>query len=108
MPSMIATDSAIIPVHDNVLVDPEDYVSSGGIVIPEGVELDPEKNSRTGRVLAVGRGPLMDNAESGFGPMECREGDRIEYLVAYAKQIKVGGVRRDVIRDRYVLFRYGD
>ncbi len=96
----------IIPVHDNVLVEPDEYKSEGGIIVPEGVELDPEKNSRSGRVIGVGRGPLMDNADTGFGPMECRIGDRIEYLSAYAKVIKVEGKRRDVVRDRYVLFRY--
>lgn len=98
----------IFPVHDNVLIEPEEYKSDGGIIVPEGVELDPEKNSRTGRVLAVGRGPLMDNADSGFGPMECREGERVEYLSAFAKTVKIDGKRRDVVRDRYVLWRYGD
>jgi co-chaperonin GroES (HSP10) len=98
----------IIPVHDNVLIKPDEYRSPGGIVIPDSVELDPEKQSRTGTVLAVGTGPLMDNATSGFGPMECRPGERVEYLTAYAKPVDVGGKRHDVVRDRYVLWRYGD
>lgn len=98
----------IIPVHDNVVIEREEYKSAGGIVIPQGVELDAEKTSRTGRVLAVGRGPLMDNAVSGFGPMECREGERVEYLSAYAKEVEVQGKSCDVVRDRYVLWRYGD
>ncbi len=97
----------IVPLHDNVLVAPEEYKSEGGIIVPDGVELDPEKNSRSGIVLGVGRGPLMDNADTGFGPMECRIGEKVEYLSAYAKSIKIGGKRRDVVRDRYVLFRYG-
>ncbi len=106
MATMIASSVDVIPLHDMVLVKPEEYKSNGGIVIPDGIELDPEKTSRTGRVVAVGRGPLMDNAESGYGPMECREDDRIEYLSAYAKPIKVNGQTFDVIRDRYCLFRY--
>ncbi len=97
----------IIPVHDNVLVEREER-KVGSIVIPDSVDLDDDKNSRTGRVVAVGSGPLMDNATSGFGPMECRPGERVEYLAAYAKAIEVQGKGYDVVRDRYVLFRYGD
>ena len=100
--------SEIIPVHDNVLIEREDYVSPGGIVIPDGAELDQEVASRTGRVLAVGRGPLMDNAQANFGPMECRPGERVEYLRAFAKEVEIKGKKHDVVRDRYVLWRYGD
>jgi len=98
----------IIPVHDNVLIEREEYVSPAGIVVPQNVDLDPETTSRTGKVVAIGSGPLMDNATSGFGPMECRAGERVEYLRAYAKEIEVRGRKLDVVRDRYVLFRYGD
>lgn len=98
----------LIPLHDWVLIEPEEYKTGGGILIPEGVDVDPETMSKTGRVLAVGNGPLMDSAVNGFGPMECRPGERVEYLTPRMRPIKVQGKVRHVVRDRDVIFRYGD
>lgn len=94
----------IIPFHAWVVIKPEEqYV--GKIAIPDSVDLDPETMSRTGEVVAVGRGTLMDSGE--FCPLESRPGDWVEYLTVLVKRIKIGGKEHHVVRDQNVIFRYG-
>lgn len=96
----------LIPLHDWVIIEPEEFKTEGGIVIPDGVDVDPDTASKTGRVVAVGRGTLMDSGE--YCELESRPGYRVEYLTAIVKPIKHGGKTYHVIRDRNVVFRYGD
>ncbi len=99
-------EEGIIPLHDFVVIEPEEYKSDGGIVIPVGIDVDPDTQSKTGRVIAVGRGTLMDSGE--FCDLETRPDDRVEYLVAVLKIIRISGKEYHVVRDRNVIFRYGE
>jgi chaperonin GroES len=50
----------LVPVYENLLValDKVEEVSAGGIVLPI---LDEKKEHRTGKVLGVGEGRVLDN-----------------------------------------------
>jgi len=87
-----------IPMHDNVLIKPEndeEQMSRGGIIIPDTAK---EKSNR-GVVIAVGEGKFYDTRT--LIPMRLGVGDKIMYS-------KYGGVEVEIDDEEYVLLSEAD
>ena len=85
----------IRPLHDRVLIKrvEEETTSPGGIVLPGTAA---EKPSR-GRVIAVGRGKLMENGE--IRPLDVKAGDHVLFGKYSGNEVKVDGEDYIVMRE---------
>jgi chaperonin GroES len=87
----------IRPLHDRVVIKrlEEDRTSPGGIVIPDSATEKPSQ----GKVLAVGRGKVLDNGE--VRALEVKKGDRVLFGKYSGNEVKIDG-------DDYVVLREDD
>jgi len=87
----------ITPLADMVLVRriPDSETTFGGIVIPESCRT-PRTGTRTGEVLAVGRGDLVNGERY---PMECKVGDVIVYMRCPDNDVTIDGVECVLLRE---------
>lgn len=96
----------ILPYHDWVVVAPDEFTQTpGGIIVTAESMEDPDFMSKSGTVLAVGPGPLLESGER--ADPQCKPGDKVEFLSNVAKLVKVGDKKRYVVRDGNVMFRTG-
>lgn len=94
----------ICPFGDWVVIEPEVVKQTpGGIFVPSDALEDPNFMSKTGTVVAVGPGPLLETGER----PRCQSsvGDRVEFLSNVAKRVKQGEKELYVVRDGNVIFR---
>jgi co-chaperonin GroES (HSP10) len=95
-----------MPFDDWCVVEPEVVrETEGGILIPAGADDDPDFMSKTGTVVATGPGMLLQT-DGTRAEIQCRVGERVEYLANVAKRVKVKGKELAVVRDRNMIFRY--
>jgi chaperonin GroES len=89
----------IRPLHDRIVVKrlDEERKSPGGIVIPDTAAEKPIR----GKVLAVGKGKLLDNGE--IRPVDLKVGDQVLFGKYTGTEIKVDGEELLVMREDDVM-----
>jgi chaperonin GroES len=93
------------PIHDWIVVSRDtEEVTEGGIVVLEEHQDKEGFVTRTGTVVAVGPGPLLENNER----PDCQSevGRRVCYQIYKCRSAKIDGVLYDVVRDGDVLGHY--
>ena len=65
--------------------DDEETITKGGIMLPDTAKEKP----RRGKVLALGKGPLLDNG--GYGPVELAEGMVVFFSHYAGNEVTVDG-----------------
>lgn len=94
------------PVNEWIIVEkdkPEDR-SRGGIYLPDN---DPCKRSQTGRVVAVGPGKWLPDANVRV-PMDVKVGDRVLFLMFGGTEVAEGGAPVQYGGKSYLFLRSGD
>jgi chaperonin GroES len=89
----------IRPLHDRLIVkrEAEERKSPGGIVIPDSAAEKPT----FGKVLAVGKGKILDNGES--RAPDVKAGDKILFGKYSGTEVKVNGEELLVMREEDVI-----
>jgi len=89
----------IRPLHDRLVVkrEAEERKSPGGIVIPDSATEKPT----FGKVLAVGKGKILDNGES--RAPDVKAGDKILFGKYSGTEVKVNGEELLVMREEDVI-----
>jgi chaperonin GroES len=89
----------IRPLHDRLIVkrEAEERKSPGGIVIPDSAAEKPT----FGKVLAVGKGKILDNGES--RAPDVKAGDKILFGKYSGTEVKVNGEELLVMREEDVV-----
>lgn len=92
----------IKPMYDRVLIlpDPEETMSTGGIIIPD-TAMKVERNDRTGTVVAVG--PGKESPSGVLLPMESRVGDKVVYNKYSGTLVKQDGVEHLLTEEHNIL-----
>ena len=87
------------PLYDRVLVKrlEEEARSAGGIIIPDTAKEKPLR----GRILAAGRGKLLDNGE--LRVLAVKEGDVVLFGKYAGTEIKVEGEELTILREDDIL-----
>jgi chaperonin GroES len=87
------------PLYDRVLVKrlEEEARSAGGIIIPDTAKEKPLR----GRILAAGRGKLLDNGE--LRVLAVKEGDIVLFGKYAGTEIKVEGEELTILREDDIL-----
>jgi len=91
--------SALKPLYDQIVVERSGFEekTSGGIFLPDTAKEKP----RQGKVLAVGKGKVLDNGE--VKPLEVREGDRVLFGSYAGTEVKIGGKEVVIMKESDVL-----
>lgn len=85
------------PLHQNVIIqsDPVEFVSPGGVILPETINPNEGAPARTGTVVAVG---ARYNEITGDA---LQTGDRVAFQVIGSKQVEYEGTEYFIIRDTH-------
>lgn len=89
----------IRPLHDRVIVKrvEEERKSPGGIVLPDSATEKPIR----GKVLAVGKGKVMDNGEP--RPLDVKVDDLVLFGKYSGTEVKVDGEDLVVMREEDIM-----
>ena len=89
----------IRPLQDRILIQriEEEEKTAGGIIIPDAAK----EKSQEGRVIAVGKGKVLDNGE--IAPLEVAEGDRVLFGKYAGTDVTLDGEDYVILREDDVL-----
>lgn len=89
----------LVPINDKIVVrrDVSDEKSKGGIILPDNAKEKP----RTGKVLAVGDGKLLDNGKS--SEMCVKEGDRVLFTAYSGNEVDIDGEKLVILFENDIL-----
>ena len=87
--------SSLKPLYDQIVVErsESEEKTAGGIVLPDTAKEKP----RQGRVLAVGKGKVLENGE--VKPLEVREGDRVLFGSYAGTEVKIAEIVQHLVRN---------
>jgi chaperonin GroES len=89
----------IRPLHDRILIKrlEEEQRSQGGIIVPDTAKEKPQQ----GRVLAVGKGKIMDNGD--VIPLDLKTGDKVLFGKYAGTEVKIDGEEHLLMREDDIL-----
>lgn len=89
-------------VNDKVIVElpKQKEKSAGGIIIPEGANLNDKATTVTGKVLAKGRGKFLEGV---WVTVDCKPGDTVHFGKYAGYVIKVAGKEFTVLAESEIL-----
>ena len=96
---MSTSNLKVRPLHDRLVVKrlPEEYVTKGGIIIPDSAKEKPIQ----GQVIAVGAGKQLDNGH--IRALDVKVGDKVMFGKYAGSEIKIGSEEHLILREDEIL-----